>query len=280
MAERLAALPRPELVLLAGLMTGSMEVAAEAWMAAVSVEVQDENNDLEGVIPPDRTDDSANDADGLRTSANHQAEASGSSGSTAVASTVDNARQGEQLGSAAVMAVQSDDGAEAEVRTDGDQPYLPVGGEGNPSREEVLAASTMGEFTGPVPGVSATLTEISASANVADSVKPCSPNVLLNKHCPDNDCPEQSSGSPEADIDGSLHLVSRKPVGSAGAGNLPTTNVPVSASVAPLPLCPKCGSSNTWRIHGARAGRFACMDCHHHFRASTPGDVPATRSQG
>jgi hypothetical protein len=38
-------------------------------------------------------------------------------------------------------------------------------------------SSTRGEITGSIPGASATLTEISGSANVADPVEPCSSNV-------------------------------------------------------------------------------------------------------
>jgi transposase-like protein len=146
------------------------------------------------------------------------------------------------------------------------------------SKAEVLAASTMGELNEPVPGASATFAELSGSPNDAALVKPYSPDAPSNNHCPDHDCPEQSSGSQEVCLDGSLQLNSCKPIGSAGAGGLPTANVPASASVAPLPLCPQCGSSNTWHIYGACPDRFACMACMHHFNASTPGNVPSTPS--
>ena len=148
------------------------------------------------------------------------------------------------------------------------------------SHAEGAAAPTSEECTEAVPGASVSpLTDISGSATAADPVEPVSPDVLSDNHCPDYDCSEQSSGSTKACLEGSLHSVSPKPIGSAGAGDIPTANVPMAASAAPLPLCPQCGSSKTWNIYGARTGRFACMVSHHHFYGSKSGDGPSTRSQ-
>jgi hypothetical protein len=138
MAERLAALPWPEVVLLAGLMTEPMQVAAEAWMVAMSVDVQDENPHPEGVMPLDRTVNSANDPEGLLNSVNDQAGASACSVSAAHTSIGDNASPGEQLGSATVTAERGDDDADAKVRADSDQLLLLWSGEEQPPREQAL----------------------------------------------------------------------------------------------------------------------------------------------
>jgi hypothetical protein len=138
MTEPLAALPWPEVVLLAGLMTKPMQVAAEAWMVAMSVDVQHENPHPERVMLLDRTVDSANDPDELLNSVNDQAGASACPVSAAHASIADNASQGEQLGTGAVMTVQRDDGADSERRADGDQLHLLWSGEEHLPREQVL----------------------------------------------------------------------------------------------------------------------------------------------
>jgi hypothetical protein len=307
MAERLGALPRPELVLFAGLMTGAMQAAAEVWVAAVRADVQDEDHHFESVKPHDYSDDSAKDPDVPLTPIADQDETSAGSVSPAHASTRDKACQGGKLTNAAVTAVRGDDGADAEVRANGDQlPLLWSGEEQAPieqalppqeaeksstqepppapprtrrSKAKGLAASTMGGLNEPVAGASATSAESSGSANDAALVKPSSANVPSNNHWPDPDCPEPSSGAQEVCLDESSQLNSRTPMGSAGAGDLPTAHVPMLASVAPLPLCPECGSSKTWRIYESRAGRYLCGACEQHFYASTPGDVSSTPSQ-
>jgi hypothetical protein len=147
------------------------------------------------------------------------------------------------------------------------------------SRAKGSAAATIGDLTGPIPGASAILAEIPGSANDADPAEPCSPDMLLNTHYPDQECPEQSSGSQEACLDGALRLNSRTLMGSTGNGDLPTANAPMTACAPSLPLCPECGSPKTWHILDAPADRFACLECGHHFNASTPGDVPSTPSQ-
>jgi hypothetical protein len=220
MAERLAALPGPEIVLLAGLVTRPMQVTVEAWMAAVRAEVQDEDHHFDGVMPHDCSDDSANDPDGPLTSIDDHDETSTGSVSAAHASIGDKACQGGKLTNAAVTAERGDDGADAEVRANGDQlpwPWsdkeqppieqaLPPQEEEKPSTQEPppapampawatdrkspparprtrlskakgLAASTMEELTEPVPGASDTFAEIPGSADVADPMEPCSPEV-------------------------------------------------------------------------------------------------------
>ncbi|HEX9871252.1 MAG TPA: hypothetical protein VGC99_22150, partial [Candidatus Tectomicrobia bacterium] len=83
--------------------------------------------------------------------------------------------------------------------------------------------------------------------------------VLLDDRGSEDDGPALPSGSPEAFLNGSLHLVSRTPLGSAADADLVPANVPVAACAAPMSLCPQCGSSKTWRLHGVSTGRFACF---------------------
>jgi transposase-like protein len=144
-------------------------------------------------------------------------------------------------------------------------------------KAEVLAASTMEELTGPVPGASATLTESSENTNIAEPVEPGLSDVV-NKHGPDHDGAAPSSGAQEAYLDGSLLLVDRTSMEGAGAGDLTTATVPMPASAAPKPLCPQCHSSKTWHIYDFPADRYACLDCEHQFSASNPEAEPSTRS--
>jgi ParB family chromosome partitioning protein len=132
MAERLAALPRPEVVLLAGLLTGPLHVAAEDWVAAVRAEGQDADHRSEGEMPYDYSGDSANDPEVPLTSIEDQDATLAGSVSAAHVSIRENARQGGKLTNAAVTAERGDDGADAEVQADGDPPRSPWGGEEQP----------------------------------------------------------------------------------------------------------------------------------------------------
>jgi len=96
-----------------------------------------------------------------------------------------------------------------EVQADGDHVRLRWRGEGRPPRDqvvpllnevkqrkaEVLAALTTTEMTGRIPAASAsTMTAGSASAAVADSVEPCSPNVPPSGHDPHAAAEDQGCG--------------------------------------------------------------------------------------
>jgi hypothetical protein len=92
---------------------------------------------LEGLIPPDSNGNSTNNTNGLLTSGNDQAEPSAGSIPVGHAPIGDDASQGEQLGSLIVTTERGDDGAEAEVRANGDQLHLPWSGEEQPSRRQI-----------------------------------------------------------------------------------------------------------------------------------------------
>jgi hypothetical protein len=212
MAQRLAVLPRPEVVLLAGLMTGPMHVAAEAWVAAVHVEVQDEHHHCEDMVPRDCSGNSANDPEVPLTSIDNHDETSAGSVCAAHTSTRDKASQGRKLTNAAVTAESGGDGADTKVRANEDQMPLPWSDEEQPPIEQALLSqeeekppaqdppqppgmparatdrknlwarprtqrSKMEELTEPVPEASDTFAEISGRANDADPLEPCSPDV-------------------------------------------------------------------------------------------------------
>jgi hypothetical protein len=144
-----------------------------------------------------------------------------------------------------------------------------------------LVAAMMGEPTTPTPGDSGTPDEISGGADGANTLEPGSPDMPSTNHGPDHDSPESSVGSLDGCLDGSSQLDNRKPTRGAGSDDLPTMKVPASGGNAPLPPCPQCGSSNTWRIYGARPGRFACLSstCQQHFDTLRPGDVTSIQPQ-
>jgi hypothetical protein len=219
MAERLAALPRPELILLRALVVGQVQEAAASWVAAVRADVQNGVYPFEGVMRPDCHGDSADALDVQLASGADPAKTSAFPTVAAHPSKGDATFSGGQHRSAAVLEVRGDDGADPKVRADDDQRPFQWDSEGKPPPEQAL--------------------------------------------------PVQEEEKPSM----------QEPLGSAGAGDLSTANVPMATSVAPLPPCPECDSSRTWPIHGARPGRFACLNCEHNFGASTHGDVPSTRSQ-
>jgi ParB family chromosome partitioning protein len=169
MAERLAALPWPELVLLRGLLVGQVQEAAASWVAAVRADVKDEDHHFESVMSSDSAGDPTNDADVPLTSTDDQAEESASSDCTAHASRGDNARSEEQRRSTTVMAERGDDGADAEVRADGDQLHLSWGSEEQPPHGQV---PSLREEEKRSEQASAT-----TSADVADPLEPSSPEV-------------------------------------------------------------------------------------------------------
>jgi hypothetical protein len=125
MAERLAALPRPEVVLLRALVMGQGQEAAASWVAAVRADVQNGVHPFDGVKRPDCHGDSADAPDGQFASGNDQAQTSAFPVLAAHLSAGDTACSEGRCRSAAVMAVQSDDGADTEMRADGDQLHLP-----------------------------------------------------------------------------------------------------------------------------------------------------------
>jgi ParB-like nuclease domain len=236
MAERLAALPWPELVLLRALVGGQVQEAVASWLAAVRADLQSGVDPFEGGMEPDRNGDSA-DAPGVQpASGDDRAKTAAFPDVAASPSTVDSACSNGQGTRATVMAVRGDDGADAKVRADDNQRPCQRDGEENPPPEEV-------------------------------------PRVREEKK-------QSKSGSQEAYFDGSSRLISPKPMGSTSANDLPTANVPMTASTASLPPCPRCGSSTTWPLPGGRPGRYSCLEsaCMHNFDPLKPEDGSSTQS--
>jgi hypothetical protein len=221
MAERLAAVPRLELVLIEALVVGQLQEAAPAWVAAVRADVQNGGVDpCGGVMRPDGPGDAPDAPDVQLACGAAPAKTSAFPVLAAHPSTGDAAHRGSQRRSPADTAVRGDDGADAKGQEVGDQLPFQWDGEGNPPHEQVLpvqeeekpstqelptgpsrpiwaavrgdapantrtqrsnaqglAASTREELTEAVPGVSATLTEITGDATAADTVELCSPDV-------------------------------------------------------------------------------------------------------
>jgi ParB family chromosome partitioning protein len=232
LAERLAALPRPELVLLAGCVTGTREEAFRAWAAAVGEACERR--------PDAATGHTRQHVHGEGTGTPEQGCAAGTDLGHALSTQAQYAEAREVRGGADTDVVSGVHTTEARV----------------PPR---LVAKRMVQRPDLVPSEAGRGAE---HAFLQDQAKPeagAKPLIGPPLELPRSPLPPLN----QVLLKGERHDVA------------PACPPGIGTPAAPPPPCPKCASSQVWKIFEAGSGRIACLACAHHF---LPTERPLTHA--
>jgi hypothetical protein len=261
MAERLAALPQPELVLIKALVVGQVQEAAASWVAAVRADVQ------HGVFPFDAglQLDSHSDATSTpeaRIAAGYDPAETSSLPDVAAHPLMGDAayRDGQRKG-AAVMAVRGDDDADIKGEEVGDQLPFQWHGEGAPPHEHVLLVQEEEKQPTQKPPIAP-----SRPPQTADRKgSPVRPRARRSKA---EVSAALTGGEPPATVPGvsvsnltalSDHVSVTDPV-ELGSPHVQTAGH-LATPATPDDRCGWCGSTRLWHADTG-SGRIHCEVCH------------------